>query len=206
MIKRIIYFLIGLIEKYEYRNLSLDENDINKKILNTISGLDIKVKTDTGYEKATDIHLTQPYKVYEIILDNGYYLECADNHIVFNENFNQIFVKDLIVGNYIQTDLGLSKVIKINKSKQKLSMFDLTIDSPNHRFYTNGILSHNTVSAAITILHFITFNVDKNVMVVANLRATTIEIVDKIKSIYVNLPYFLKPGIRTVLCAKTDVK
>jgi hypothetical protein len=53
-----------------------------------------------------------------------------------------------------------------------------------------------TVSAAITILHFITFNVDKNVMVVANLRATTIEIVDKIKSIYVNLPFFLKTGVR----------
>ena len=133
---------------------------------------------------------------FKIETNKGKFLECADNHIIFGENFNQIFVKDLKIGNYIQTDLGLSKVVKINKSKQKLSMFDLTIDHPNHRFYTNGILSHNTVSAAITILHFIAFNVDKNVMVVANLRATTIEIVDKIKSIYVNLPYFLKPGIR----------
>jgi len=196
MIKKIIYFLIQLIEKYEYRNLSLDEEDINKKILNTISGLNIKVKTDTGYEKATDIHLTQPYKVYEIILDNGYQLECADNHILFDENFNQIFCQDLAINSYIQTDLGLSKVIRINKSKCKLSMFDLTIDHPNHRFYTNGILSHNTINAAISILHFITFNNDKNVMIVANLRDTTIEIVDKIKSIYVNLPFFLKVGIK----------
>jgi hypothetical protein len=196
IIKKIIYFLIELIEKYEYRNLSLDESDVNKKILNTISNLDIKVKTDTGYEKATDIHLTQPYKVYEFELENGYRLECADNHIIFDQNFNQIFCQDLTLNSYIQTDLGLSKVVKINKSKQKLSMFDLTIDHPNHRYYTNGILSHNTINAAISILHFITFNNDKNVMIVANLRDTTIEIVDKIKSIYVNLPFFLKVGIK----------
>lgn len=53
-----------------------------------------------------------------------------------------------------------------------------------------------TINAAITMLHFITFNNDKNIMIVANIRGTTIEIVDKIKSIYVNLPFFLKVGIK----------
>jgi hypothetical protein len=197
MLKKIIYFLIGLIERYEYRNISLDENDINKKILNTISNLDLIVKTDTGYEKVTDIHLTQPYKVYEIVLDNGYKLECADNHILFDKSFNQVFCQDLNTNSsYIQTDKGLSKVIKINKFNQKLSMFDSTINHRNHRFYTNGILSHNTVNAAIAMLHFITFNNDKNIMIVANIRGTTIEIIDKIKNIYVQLPFFLKTGIK----------
>jgi len=53
-----------------------------------------------------------------------------------------------------------------------------------------------TVNAAITMLHFITFNNDKNIMIVANVAGTTIEIIDKIKSIYVNLPFFLKAGIK----------
>lgn len=53
-----------------------------------------------------------------------------------------------------------------------------------------------TINAAITILHFITFNNDKNVMIAANLRDTTIEIMDKIKSIYQLLPFFLKVGIK----------
>lgn len=56
--------------------------------------------------------------------------------------------------------------------------------------------SGKTINAAITILHFITFKNDKNVMIVANLRDTTIEIIDKIKSIYVNLPFFLKVGVK----------
>jgi hypothetical protein len=53
-----------------------------------------------------------------------------------------------------------------------------------------------TINAAITMLHFITFNNDKNIMIVANIRSTTIEIIDKIKNIYVQLPFFLKVGIK----------
>lgn len=53
-----------------------------------------------------------------------------------------------------------------------------------------------TINAAITMLHFITFNNDKNIMIVANIAGTTIEIIDKIKSIYTQLPFFLKTGIK----------
>jgi hypothetical protein len=53
-----------------------------------------------------------------------------------------------------------------------------------------------TVNAAIAMLHFITFNNDKNIMIVANIRSTTIEIIDKIKNIYIQLPFFLKVGIK----------
>jgi hypothetical protein len=54
-----------------------------------------------------------------------------------------------------------------------------------------------TVSSAIFILHTILFNNDKNCMIVANKGDTAIEIVDKVKSIYSLLPFFLKPGIKT---------
>ena len=53
-----------------------------------------------------------------------------------------------------------------------------------------------TINAAIAMLHFITFNNDKNIMIVANIRGTTVEIIDKIKNIYVQLPFFLKAGIK----------
>lgn len=53
-----------------------------------------------------------------------------------------------------------------------------------------------TINTAITMLHFITFNNDKNVMIVANIANTAIEIIDKIKSIYIHLPFFLKAGVK----------
>ena len=54
-----------------------------------------------------------------------------------------------------------------------------------------------TISSSIFMLHTILFNNDKNIMIVANKGDTAIEIVDKIKSIYSLLPFFLKPGIKT---------
>jgi ribosomal protein L20A (L18A) len=53
-----------------------------------------------------------------------------------------------------------------------------------------------TINSAITMLHYVTFNNDKNIMIVANIASTTIEIIDKIKSIYQQLPFFLKVGLK----------
>jgi hypothetical protein len=191
-----IKFLITLIEGVELSNLSLDEDDINKKILNSINVLGFGVKTDKGYEKLTDLHITQPYRHY-VLKTDGYELSCADNHIVFDKSYNEVFVKDLDVGDIIQTESGLQRVISLKRDKFKSSMFDATVNHQNHRFYTNGILSHNTISSAIFMLHKILFDNDKNIMIVANKGDTAVEIVDKIKSIYSLLPFFLKPGVKT---------
>lgn len=193
---RIIKFFITLVEKIELRSTSLDEFDINKKILNSINVSGFRVKTDTGYEKITYLHLTQPYKHY-ILKTENYNLSCADNHIVFDKNYNEVFIKDLKIGDLIQTESGLQKVKYLKIDDFKSSMFDATVDHENHRLYTNGILSHNTISSSIFMLHTILFNNDKNIMIVANKGDTAVEIVDKIKSIYTLLPFFLKPGIKT---------
>lgn len=186
--------LIEYIEVFEYKNIDLDEDDISKKILNTIN-CSIKVETDTGFETSTQIHITQPYSEYNLILENGLSLKAADNHILFDSKYQQVFIKDLKIGDKVQTKYGLSKVKTIKRSNVKLSMFDLSVDHPNHRYYTNDILSHNTITSAITILHFVLFNNNKNVLVTANKLDTATEILEKIKEIYQRLPFFLQQGI-----------
>jgi intein/homing endonuclease len=52
-----------------------------------------------------------------------------------------------------------------------------------------------TITAAITILYYCIFNNDKNILIAANIKATTDEIISKIKSIYYYLPFWLKPGV-----------
>ena len=54
-----------------------------------------------------------------------------------------------------------------------------------------------TVTSSIFIAWYICFHSDRNVLVVANKLATTNEIVDKIRNILKNLPYFMKPGIQS---------
>ena len=55
--------------------------------------------------------------------------------------------------------------------------------------------SGKTTTSAIYMLHYILFNYDKNALVLGNKNKTAIEIIDKIKKIYLELPYYLKPGI-----------
>lgn len=197
-LKHIILNLIQLIEKYEYRNLELDENDIDKKIIDTIdvSEKDMKVLSHDGYHKITHIHKTQPYTIYNLELETGEMLECADRHIVFCRNFEQKFVKDLTPADFVLTKNGLSRVRSVHKTNHKVSMYDITVDSGDHSYYSNDILSHNTVVAGIFLLHTAIFNFDKTIGVTANKFVTATEIMDKIKEIMSYLPFYMKPGIK----------
>lgn len=156
ILKILILLFIQFLEKIEYRNLSLDQDDVNKKILNTLELLNVEVETDSGWQPASHIHITQPFNIWKIKTEKGKYLECADKHKVFTNQFQEIFVKDLKVGSYIQTENGIDRVVYINKSNTKVSMFDITVDHPDHRYYTNGILSHNCVgfNTLIDVIYF----------------------------------------------------
>ncbi len=52
-----------------------------------------------------------------------------------------------------------------------------------------------TICTGISLTHYLLFNTDKNLMILSNTGSTTTEILDKIKVIIQNLPWFLKPGI-----------
>lgn len=183
---RLIYFLISLLDK-------LERDD--KKLIYTFDIDGIHVKTDTGFHPISHIHITRPFDIYTLELTNGYHLKCADTHIVYNEHMQEVFVCDLHIGDNIITDQGLSKVIGISHSPTKVCMCDVTVTDDNHRYYSNGILSHNTTTSAIFLLWYILFNTDKNSLVLGNKRKTAVEILTKVKNIYLELPYFLKPGI-----------
>lgn len=203
-IKNFLGRLIEKIESIEYKGYSFDERDIYKKIINSVSLKNTKVLADTGYEIASAIHLTQPYTVYEIKTENGKKIECADTHIVYNENFQEKFVSDLKLGDFILTKDGPEKVVYIYKCPYKFMMYDITVDSDNHRFYSNDILSHNTTTIAAFLSWMIVFHIDRNILIVANKEKTAIEIVDKIINIFKGLPFWLKPGCEAF--GKTAIK
>lgn len=195
-ISTFLKFIIYLIETIEYHSHVLDENDPSKKIINTIDLEGFYVLSDSGYVPMNKIHITQPYKEWTVKASDKT-LICANEHRLFDENFNECFVDELSQGSLIQMKNGVEKIDSINKSNTKVSMFDITVDHPDHRYYSNDFLSHQTVTSSMFIAWYLCFHSDRNIMVVANKLATTSEIVDKIKTILKNLPYFMKPGIVT---------
>jgi hypothetical protein len=132
-----------------------DKNELEslKKITNTIKISDYEILTDTGFVDIEALHETIPYEVYHLKLSDGKELKCADNHIVFYiENMVEVFVKNLNVGDKIcvfgDDKLEECEVISINSLGYKEVMYDLELkEGSNRRYYTNGILSHNTYLA-----------------------------------------------------------
>ena len=212
IIKNIIGKLIELIERYEFRKLDIDEHDITKKIIDTYEIDDLEVLTDTGYEKATHIHRTQPYTVYDIEFTDGMHIECADNHIMYlylpgSKKYSDryfVYASHVYPGCKLVSKDGYKTVKSVYKCPYKLAMYDVTIDSPEHTYYTNDILSHNTTTTSAFMAWMIVFHIDKNILIVANKEKTAIEIVDKIINIFKNLPFFLKPGCENF--GKTGLK
>ena len=121
-----------------------------KKITNTIPVSDYEILTDNGWENIENIHETISYQVYELNTKSGKSLKCADNHIVFDASFNEVFVVDLKPGDIIIVEgiegkSDIDEVISVTDLGYSEVMYDLELpSSSNHRYYTSGILSHNT--------------------------------------------------------------
>jgi len=116
-----------------------------KKFTKTFDMSEYQILTDSGYVDLKSLHETIPYDVWKLKLSNGYELECADDHIVFDNDMNEIFVKDLQTGDRVKTDNVYAIVISIEKTDRVENMYDFElVEDSNRRYYTNGILSHNT--------------------------------------------------------------
>ena len=141
-----------LFDKHELESL--------KKITKTTKISEYEVLTDDGFIDIEALHETIPYEVYHLKLSDGKELKCADNHIVFVTEYHEttsepiglaeVFVKDLQIGSFVMVsddngNLIESEVIEVTNLGYEEVMYDLELkEGSNRRYYTNGILSHNT--------------------------------------------------------------
>ena len=105
---------------------------------------------------------------------------CAADIVYFAENYA-----------VVMTDDGIRKVKLREYQKRMLRSFQ------SDRF--NIVLASRqmgkTITASIFNAWYVTFNTDKNTLLLANKSDTTKEIIDKAKVVIENLPFFMKPGI-----------
>ena len=155
-----------------------------------------KALSDSGYINVQKIFKTVPYRVFEIkTVKNS--LKCADNHIVFDENGAEIYAKNLKPKMRIMTENGIEEVVEVIDTGRYENMYDIELDDDNHRYYADGILSHNTTTVTCFILHYILFNFDKKVALLANKGSMAREILARIQLGYINLPKWLQSGVKS---------
>ena len=124
--------------------------EYNKKFTQSLKIDDYEILTDDGYVDVEYLHETIEYDVYELKTKSGLSLKCADNHIIFLDDMSESFVKNLESGDRIFTEFGLDIVISVSNLGYKEKMYDFQLpEDSNKRYYTNGILSHNTQLAKV---------------------------------------------------------
>lgn len=170
--------------------------DASRKVAKMVGLVDgeLEVESVEGWSKVSELTLTFAMQQVLVVLANGQYISCAHDHLLMTPAgwmpAGELHTSDRVLS---ATTGGWVCVEEIMARKDYSPLYDLTTETSD--YYANNILCHNTVSAAIVLTHYVTFNNDKGVMIVANKASTVIEIVDKIKSIYKLLPYHLKAGV-----------
>lgn len=170
---------------------------VERKFVDSIElSADFEILTDSGWHPLTHIHKTVEYDEWEIVTASGKKLHAADTHILFTETFEEIYLKDCVPHTtYIQTDSGPERVVSVTKLDAASHMFDLTVDSNDHRFYTDGILSHNSTVTVGYILWTVLFGPMQNIAILANKASTARDILAKLQLAYEHIPLWMQQGI-----------
>ena len=129
-------------------------NQIERKFVEINNDYDDwQIETDKGWSDISCVGKTIEYEMWEVITESGKKLMCADNHIVFDDSFSEIFVKDLnkdtrpdkIWVQDVNGQLRLELVVSVKNLGYFENMYDVQVSDTNHRYFTNGILSHNSI-------------------------------------------------------------
>jgi len=160
-------------------------NDIIQKV--EIEGLDIRGMQNSPF-KENDILLKRANLPFEYTREEIEELKkCKVDPMYFALNFAFIRIHK---GDMVVKDAG------------GLRDFQEQIIQNMHNNKFNILMASRqigkTVTTAIYIMWFLLFNKDKNVLMVADNMSTTKEIMEKLRIVLDNLPFFMKPGISKI--------
>ena len=82
-----------------------------------------QIESDMGWTDIKSINKTVEYEIYILEFESGRVLKCADNHIIIDEDYNEVFAKDSL-GMNIMVKGGLDKVVKITATGEYEEMYD----------------------------------------------------------------------------------
>lgn len=101
-----------------------------------------EVLTPDGWKDFSGI-VEYEKKVITITLCNNMKITGSENHRVMTPN-GMTELKDLKLLQHVETKEGMAMIGKISEIQKEQKVYDLVgIDSEEHSYYTNGIVSHN---------------------------------------------------------------
>lgn len=170
-------------------------NTVDRKFTEIIDLDDWEIETPSGWKDLISIMQTVEYDVWRVEFEDGLWIEGADDHILMKVDDSECFIKDLVPGDQIQSINTFSVVKSVQQIPRTENMYDVEVDSNEHVFYSNGLVSHNTTTVGAFLLHESIFKNRQVIGILANKGDTARGILARIKDMFENLPWFLKPGV-----------
>lgn len=136
-------------------------------------------------------------KVFKTVIHNKRY-DSYSTRLTFGTQLSVFKNKKVAINNNVtRKKYNQSRTITKIEQIENAEGYCIQVDAQDSLFAItdNYILTHNTTVATVIILHTALFNKDKTLALLANFQSTAIEILDRIKEAYENLPKFLKQGI-----------
>ena len=139
---------------------------VERKFVEELPVAEWEVLSHDGWRDVYASNKTIEYEVYRVTFEDGQVFECADNHILIADGFEEVFAKDSL-GRNIKCQSGIKSVVSVEATGVFENMYDLSVDGDN-LYYTSGILSHNTTTTAAIILWHVLFKEEYTVALLAN--------------------------------------
>lgn len=116
----------------------------------------LEVETPNGWVNIEGIGKTIEFEEWVVKTSSGKELVCADKHILYRcDNIDfiskkcdlmELYTENLQLGDFIMTKDGPDMIMELYKNGNRSHMYDLQLsDGSNKQFYTNDILSHNSL-------------------------------------------------------------
>lgn len=127
-------------EKWEYKEIEIGDVQF------LLDEYEIEVSSPDGWVVVNDFVDKGPWQEHKLIMLDG-----SDRIILCNENHKfklfdgkWYFAKDLVYREFmIETDTG-PQWAKLEKTSRQIPIVDIQVNHINHRYYTDGVESHNT--------------------------------------------------------------
>jgi DnaB-like helicase C terminal domain len=133
------------------------------EIKTLIDDYEIEIESPDGWVGVNSYIDKGIWEEYLLKTENGFEVRCNENHL-FKTIDGWVYAKDMLDENkswIVNTIDGESKALVI-KTGNKIPIVDINVNHDNHRYYTNGVESHNTgVGKSLAMCHMAASNLLK---------------------------------------------
>jgi len=155
--------------KVKIRVCKRDEMEVDiGEVQHLLDDCEVEVLSPDGYVKVCKYVSKGKKRIF--IVSNKYgKLKCSANHLLFTNHGWKAVSKIDTMKHKVLMNTGIFETVTIQNTNEIEEVVDIAVNHPNHRYYTNGFVSHNTNMGKSLIMAGLAANqlmLNKNVLYV----------------------------------------